>query len=298
MKKFTLFLALAVTVMASAQVLEVTGLQRLNTPANSDAKVAGIAPDGSYILLTTSANKGLLKYDMATSEVTTISEAEGAGYNAQISADGQNVVYRETTIGADHLRRSSLISQKLESRQTTMLVKETRDLEGFVIRGNTVMAVNKKKVQAQSLNSNKVETMPVLSIKDQQLMISKNGTSRILSPNGTNHSYIWPSISPDGKKVCYYVCADGCYVANIDGSNVQRIGKVHAPKWYDNNTIIGMQEYDDGEFIYASYIVAANLKGYIQRLTDDRMIAMYPYAVDGMIVFATIEGETYLMNVK
>ena len=58
-----------------------------------------------------------------------------------------------------------------------------------------------------------------------------------------------------------------------------------------------MMDLDDGEFIYASTIVAATLDGKTQTLTGDDIIAMYPHATDGKIAFSTPAGEAYIINV-
>ena len=143
------------------------------------------------------------------------------------------------------------------------------------------------------------DNLTSVSIKDRLIVLKRNGLTTTLAPNGMNQSYIWPSVSPDGSKICYYVCGNGCWVANIDGSNPQYIGhKVQAAKWFDNNTLVAMATYDDGHFTTASNIVAYTLDGKKQVLTNDDMIAMYPYAMDNAIVFSTIEGETYMLNVK
>ncbi len=297
MKKTLLVLALAIPMMAAAQILEVASVEQVKTPV-LDAKVAGISPDGSYILLTTGHNEGLTKYDLATGQVSVITTAEGAGYNAKISADGKDVVYRETTTGQDRLRRSKLVRQTLASKATSTIVPETRDLEGYAIHGNTVLAVNKRKVSRSGASA---IIRPVVSIKDRQLMISRGEESVVLSPNGTNASYLWPSISPDGTKVCYYIAGNGCWVANIDGTNPQRIAhKCRAAQWYDNNTIIGMADEDDGHVITASSIVAYTLDGRHQVLTDKKLMTMYPYAsADGKkIVCSTEMGEVYMINIK
>ncbi len=297
MKKTLLVLALAIPMMAAAQILEVTSVEKINTP-QVDAKIAGISPDGSYILLTTGHNEGLQKYDLATGQIAVLTTAEGAGYNAKISADGKDVIYRETTTGADRLRRSKLVRQTLASKATSTIVPETRDLEGYAIHGNAVVAVNKRKVSRAGAPT---VVRPVVSIRDRQLMISRGEESVVLSPNGTQCSYLWPSVSPDGSKVCYYIAGNGCWVANIDGSNPQRIAhKCRAAQWYDNNTIIGMADEDDGHVITASAIVAYTLDGKQQVLTGNNLIAVYPYpsAQAKKIAFSTERGETYLINVK
>ena len=109
MKKIMLSLALAVSMMASAQVFEVGQLTKLNTPTDTDVTVAGVSPDGSYVLLTDGANQGLRRYDVATGKTTTITTAAGAGFNVQISNDGQELVYRETSFDKKGLRKNNIV---------------------------------------------------------------------------------------------------------------------------------------------------------------------------------------------
>ena len=64
------------------------------------------------------------------------------------------------------------------------------------------------------------------------------------------------------------------------------------------NTIVGMADEDDGKFMTASAIVAYTLDGKSQILVNKENMAIYPYAVEGKIVFSNAGGEVYLMNVK
>ena len=262
---------------ASAQVLEVTSMHKLPIPVKAEMKVAGVSPDGDYILLTTGTNKGLQRYDLASQTMTVLSTAEGAGYNVQVSNDGKEVVYRETSFNRNNLRESKFVSMNMYNERRNTIARGQRDM--------------KKMAAADS----EITT----TIQNRLIAVTRNGETTILAPNGNHLSYIWPSVSPDGSKICYYVCGNGCWVANIDGSNPQYIGhKVQAAKWFDNNTLVAMATYDDGHFTTASNIVAYTLDGKKQVLTNDDMIAMYPYAMDNAIVFSTIEGETYMLNVK
>ena len=278
MKKTMLFVAACLmSLAASAQVLEVTSMHKLPIPAKAEMKVAGVSPDGDYILLTSGSNKGLQRYDVASNTLTTLSEAEGAGFNVQISKDGQEVVYRETVVGKDNLRKHNLVRANLNKSKEATFARGQRDMKRMATSDN----------------------LTTVSIKDRLIVLTRNGLTTTLAPNGSHLSYIWPIISPDGSKLCYYVCGNGCWVANIDGSHPQYIGRdCRAPQWLDNNTIIGMADEDDGHFTTASKIVAYTLDGKKQVLTNDDMIAMYPYASKNAIVFSTIEGETYMLNVK
>ena len=262
---------------ASAQVLEVTSMHKMPIPAQAEMKVAGVSPDGDYILLTSGSNKGLQRYDVASNTLTTLSEAEGAGFNVQISKDGQEVVYRETVVGKDNLRKHNLVRANLNKSKEATFARGQRDMKRMATSDN----------------------LTTVSIKDRLIVLTRNGLTTTLAPNGSHLSYIWPSVSPDGTKLCYYVCGNGCWVSNIDGSNPQYIGhKCQAAQWYDNNTLVAMSTEDDGHFITGGTILVYTLDGKKQVLTNDSMIATYPYATKNAIVFSTIEGETYMLNVK
>lgn len=279
MKKVFFLVALAFGMMVNAQVLEVASVQQLDLPTG-DVKVAGIAPDGSYILLTTGSNQGLKQFNLADKSMVTLSEAPGAGYNANISADGQTVVYRETSFDANRMRQQALKSHNFISGKKQQVLNSTRSSRKLAINGNLIAA------------------RPTCSIEDRQLMLTIGGTTTQLSPCGTNKSYIWPSISPNGQKVLFYVCGEGAYVCNLNGSGLQYLGhNLRAPKWYSDNIVIGMNDKDNGEIVISSQIIAVNLSGASQVLSTG-INAMYPYACNGKIVCSGLNGETYLISVR
>ena len=275
MKKVYLFLALAIPMMASAQLLEVTSTERV--AQNTDAKVAAFSPTGDYLLLTNTSHQGLQRFDLASKQVTQITSADGAGYNVQIAKDGKQVVYREVTIDASKSRVSNIVRHDLVSKQSKVVAKKQQHLAAMVADAER----------------------PSFSIKDQQLMITENGATRVFSPNGEQYSYHWASLSPNGQKVCYYISAVGCFVCDIDGKNIQFIAhSCYAPVWYNDNIIIASDTKDNGEVVLESAIVAYSLDGKKQVLTNGENIAVFPQATEGKIAYSTSEGEIYVMNVK
>ncbi|MCH4155707.1 MAG: hypothetical protein LKF31_05320 [Muribaculaceae bacterium] len=300
MKKVFLMLALCFSTVGFAQILNVGSISKVNAPSSGDVKVAAIAPDGAYLMLTNGDNKGLVKYDLATSKATVLSTAPSAGFDVQISPDGSNVVYREASFDANHLRYVSLKSTNLTSMATTQLVASTRDLQGVsVVDG--VAAVNKGKVSVKSFTGAKaVLSAPVFSIKNAQLMITRGGSTSTFSPNGTQYHYLWPSLSPDGTKVLYYVGGVGAFVCDLNGQNIKSIGFYRAPQWYNDNVVIAMNDKDNGYYQTSSSIVAVTLDGQSQVLTGSDVIAMYPYSTKAgdKIAFSTPEGGVYIINVN
>lgn len=277
-KTFLLIAACFIGMVASAQIFQIVSTQQLPTPSGTEWKVAGISPVGDYLLLTDDGNGGLVRYDLATQAVQTISEAIGAGHNVSISADGQNIVYREVTIGEDKLVRSNIYKHSFTTNQRNAQALAQRDMVNLVDKAaNSSVAIN----------------------EDLHLVLNHNGKSIVLTPNGADRTYSWASISPNGSKILYYVGGVGCYVCDLNGKNVQKIAShCRAPKWYDNNTVIGMADEDDGQHLLASAIVAYTLDGKSQIVVNKEQMAIYPYAVEGKIVFSNAAGEVFLMQVK
>ncbi len=279
MKKMILLCAIcAISMLTNAQLLEVVSTQQLRTPSSEELKVAGFSPKGDYLLLTNDVNNGLIRYDLATGATQTISEASGAGWSVKISEDGQCIVYRERYMDANQLMKQNIVKYDMSDQKKAIVAKNQRNLNQLV--------------HANGANS-------VTINEELQLVLVHNGKNIVLTPNGANEAYNWASISPDGQKLLYYVSGKGCYTCDLKGGNVQYIADhCRAPQWYDNNTIIGMHDEDDGKYLTASAIVAYNLQGQKQILVNKEMMAIYPYAAKGQIAFSTASGDVYLMKVR
>ena len=276
--KLLLIVACAFSMLANAQLLEIQSVKKLSVSTGEEMKVAGISPAGDYVLLTNDIDKGLIRYDLATGAQTQLTDALGAGWAVKISKDGQDIVYREMTIGEDKLVKHDIVKMNVVKKEATTVAKAQRDMTNFVHANN-----------ANSVTIN----------EDLHMVVVKNGKNIVLTPNGKEEAYNWASISPDGKSILYYVSLKGCYVCDINGNNVRFIARhCRAPQWYNNNIIIGMADEDDGKFLTASAIVAYNLQGKCQILVNKENMAIYPYAVEGKIAFSNAAGEVFLMNVK
>ena len=277
-KTILLCAACIISMFASAQLLEVVSTRQLPIHSGEELKVAGFSPKGNYLLLTNDVNNGLFRYDLATGAMNTITDASGAGWSVKISEDGQCIVYREKYMDANQLMKQNIVKYDMSDQKKVVVAKDQRNLNQLV--------------HANGANS-------VTINEELQLVLVHNGKNIVLTPNGANEAYNWASISPDGQKILYYVSGRGCYTCDLKGGNVQYIADhCRAPQWYDNNTIIGMHDEDDGKYLIASAIVAYNLQGQKQILVNKEMMAIYPYAAEGQIAFSTAGGEIYLMKVK
>lgn len=300
MKKILLSAAvLTASLFASAQLVEVTATGEVTLPEGMVVVIPTISPDGSFVVVSDAATDALTRINLADG-ATTVVTRNGSGQDVAISEDGTRIVFRQSTIDRNHLRRTALKSVDMTSGRESEIVAPSRRLNmGVAMAGNSVTAVENSRVKARNLAGGRAEQAPVVSINYGHLDYTANGRTVTLDPQGRG-SYLWPALSPDGTKVVYYLAGRGCFVCNTDGSDVREIGALRAAKWLDNNTVIGMRDVDNGEFVTSSCIIASDLNGVKQILTGDDVIAMYPSAsADGSkVAFATPEGKLYILTLN
>ena len=298
MKKILLSaLLLCSGVMGYAQLLNVQSIEKVALPSEVTVEKATISPNGDFVVIAQQGKAGIHRLDLNTKSVKTIAES-GIMHDLKISSDGQTVVYREARVNEKRLRQIALKAFDLKRGTESMIVPFCRDLQGVALVNDNIIAVNSEKLTAKSLNGGEAKvTMPVASIRYGQLCID----GKVISPQGTTgNSYMWASVSPDGTRVLYFLASSGCYVANIDGSNPVCLGSLHAPRWYDNNTVVGMYDRDNGHEIYASRLVAVSADGKVkQNLTDDASLALFPSISEAgdKISYTTPAGELFIINI-
>lgn len=298
MKQLFLSVALALSATAFAQLLEVESVTPLKLQGVGRSVVTGVSPKGDFLLLSDAQLNGLAKYDLSTNRIEVISQARSAGLNVDVSADGSCVAYREDSFN-DRLRYTDVKVRNFATGTTKQLLKGARNVNGVSLQGNTAVTVANGEAKTTALTGKAAKkTAPVASIVNRRLVLTTNGTSKTLSPLGTDRSYLWPSVSPDGKHICFYVAGTGCYISDLKGKIVARLGKIHAAKWLNSTTVVGMNDTDDGYTITSSAIVAATIDGKSQVLTDSSLKAMYPYPAGNKIFFSTDEGSNYIINIK
>lgn len=304
MKKMILgLLFVAASHLVAGQIVNVVSVDRLPADVGTFFNPT-VSPQGDFLLVSDAGYSGLVKIDLATNQKTVLSTAISAGYDPVISPDGKKIAFREITYN-DRLRYVSVKSIDLDAPKAVVEeMKPTRSFSGMSLAsGSLKMAQGKKEISKNALRVGQANEMPLLTNEDMLPVIYRNGVRTVVAPNGTDKTYIWASISPNGKKMVYTVTSPPqcTYVCDIDGKNPVALGYINAPQWIGNENIIGMNDKDDGHVMLSSTIEVVSIDGKkSQKLTDNSMIAMYPSAsADGKVVaFNTVEGGIYIMNIN
>lgn len=292
MKKIILSLTLLASFSVNAQILDLKSTTKVDVPEGVKVSTAQLSHDGKWVVISHQSTLGLDKIDLTTSKVTHLSDT-GIGFDLKISGDNKTVIFRESNYGADKHRYTTLKSVNIANGVTQVVSPATRDTRAFA--GATAKTL---KANAGAINSS--AALPVASINRGSMYVTQNGVATLVAPQGVEgKSYLWPQVSPDGKKILYFVVGEGCFVCNIDGSNPVAQGVLRAAVWYDNSIIVGMDHKDDGVKTTSSKLIAKNISSKTtQVLTTTSVKAMYPSTGDGKISFVTPEGELFLLNVS
>ncbi len=303
MNKALLTLVLsAATLVAGAQVVEVESVTRVALDGISVDKPR-ISPDGAFAVLSTNTDNALYRVDLATGASTKVAD-QGMANDLTFSPDGSTIVFKTSETRDNHLRYYSVQMVDLTDGYTRRLSKPARHCAQFSISPAGVLSLSDNgRFSARNMAGQKVKAaagQPVVSIRYGHLeLTTPDGKTVTLDPQGRG-SYLWPQLSPDGTKIVYYLARHGCFICNLDGSDVRPLGYLHGARWINNDAVVGFEDYDDGSVVTASSIVASDLQGPRQTLTDDSVIALNPtVSADGSrIAFATAAGELYVINLK
>jgi len=298
MKKFLLLFAISGQFIF-AQQIQIQSIDQLKNTESSGLFHPAFSPSGDYLLATAENYAGLKLYSFSDKTIKTLTTDPGAGYGVQISADGNNIVYKKNEF-VKNLKHTSLISFSRSNGKQTQLVSPTRELITPRFAANKAQFVVGRKLVRNNVTT--TESTPVICIENQKMVLYSGNSRKVLTPNGEQASYIWPSISPDKRNIVYTVAGKGTFVCRIDGSKPISLGKINAPVWLNNLWVVGMDDKDDGEKLLSSSLVAVTINGKVRQTIPAPVgkMAMYPAAsADGSrIAFNTEKGEIYLLNIK
>jgi Tol biopolymer transport system component len=293
MKQRLLWLMLACVPILSAQ-LKTLSIEPISLPATERWSHPVFAPDGKGVFITTSEYNGIWYYSFDAKVLKELTRDKHSGFAFSVSPDGATIGYRRTVQEGDHITRVQESIEMSVVTGTSTVLERGNSVHPPVFIGTTVVSSDK---QLQKI-TNRTETA-ILGIDEKKISLLTNGQKKIFDP--LRGQYIWPKLSPDAKSIVAVEMDRGAFVAAIDGSNVQLIGKCNAPVWTrDGKWVIGMDDKDDGHVIYNSEIIAVapDASKRINLTEAFSSIAMYPAAspTDNSIVFNTTDGKVFILR--
>jgi Tol biopolymer transport system component len=289
--------------MISGQEIVVLRRDTLSHGKEREYQPVAVSPDGKIILATSPGYAGLSAIDPITGEITVISSEAGAGYEPRFSEKGDKVFFRSDEYTGER-KYSTLYEYDVVTTKRVVIDSAIRGLITPVITGGTLIwsSDDRERKLAIDEEPGKLEDKAIyLTLENLRPVIHRNGTSRVILPNGEGN-YIWASLSPDKSKMVYNFNGRGTRVCDLDGNIIADAGRVHAPRWLNNETIVGMDDRDDGYRVTSSDIIlffpATGRK--INLTSDSERIEMYPIPFpDGKrIVFQSNGGELHIIHLK
>jgi Tol biopolymer transport system component len=293
------FLSLSV----SGQELRMRSVTKVRPDDNRKYMLTGTIPGSRFLLVTEEGYAGLCLLDSKGGKIRQISSDAGAGYEPAVTEDGKSVIYRSDTF-SEQKKYTSLYKYDLETGKTATLMDKERGVLPAAVSGNRVLikSDNRSSVETSGSELPKGGGDDVfIVIEDLVPVLYAGGERKPLRPNGEGY-YIWASLSPDKSKIVYSFQGLNTFICNREGRILYDAGRINAPKWLNDNIIIGMDDKDDGHRVVSSEIVYYSLPAEKRiYLTDTgNRSEMYPFPVSGgkKLAFCTDEGEIYMMKIR
>ena len=301
MKKILVLLLLLCEMAVAQNITVLTNKKILNS--DSEYCFPHFSPDGKKVAFTSQNFVGLYIQDMETNKTVQVTDKQGAGYNPVFSNDGSTIFYRWNEF--DGLKKySSIYSKNLYNNQITVIENRIKKLSPPQIINNKLVYTlennEEKHPITGTINSDHNKDVWTC-IEKQKIVIYTNEGKKVLAPKG-NGNYIWPELSPDKTKILFTFTGHGTYISDLSGNIIADLGYLNASKWLNNNWVVGMKDYDNGDIVTDSDIFAVSTDGgkTIQLTHTENTIEMHPDCSldNSKIVYHTLEGDIYLLTVK
>lgn len=148
----------------------------------------------------------------------------------------------------------------------------------------------------------------------QLAIVNPDGTGRALVTNDQQHAYLYPAISPDGRRIAVVRFTpdntpEGLFLMNADGTDqrllVNRSAVIDAqPAWSPDGSQIAFQSFDEGPFGPLARIYVINVDGTALRQLSPPIDEEHDFAFDegptwspdGTRLAFTRNAQLYLIN--
>jgi Tol biopolymer transport system component len=297
-KTFLIFI-LFITALSGCSQVQIISVEKLRLPESGKFYHPKLDDSGNIMLLTSENYTGLQLYNLKTKELKPITEGEGAGYSPLISDDGETIFFTQNEYIQNRLF-SKLLMYHVPTGVTDQVAPAARDLSMISIIKDQMYYRADGQMKSAPMRSGAPETSGELGvgIENRKLMVYTTGQTKILDPFG-NESYIWPSVSPDGKRILAYAMGKGAFICDAEGKLIAELGNIEAPVWAADGYITGMTTKGDSHQITAAEIVMLNIQtGKKLTVSPEGVISMYPSVSLSAekIAFQSVDGDIYIVT--
>lgn len=262
------------------------------------------SPDGKSVFFTSGNFRGLWQLNLESGVLKQITALPGAGYKFVLTPDGK-IIYFRTTEYKNKRRFHRLIEYNISTGTEKILEENERNLSPPTMawKSGLFYLKNEKltKINAQ-LSKTDENTAGLVYIENRNLILVRNGKKTILNPLGEG-IYLWPSISPDGKKILFTLGGKGSYICDFNGKILTELGYANYPKWSpDGNWVLFMKDEDNGYNFTESdlYVKSSDGTEEFKLTSTDDIIELYgEWSPAGdAVVYHTDKGEIRLIKLK
>jgi Tol biopolymer transport system component len=303
MRTIIAIILLLLPLTSVAQELRLKAVRRVKPGISGQYMLSGVLPGSNHLLVTGEGYKGLSLLDLRRGRITEISSDNGAGYEPAVTPDGRKIIFRSDSF-SDTRKYSSLFSYDVETGGTETIISHERGVQPAAISGNRMMVKSDMGSRIESAGSvaTKSSGGGVFVMTEDMVPVIYSGEERkVLKPNGDGY-YIWASLSPDGTRLLYNYQGLNTYICDLSGRVLYDAGRINAPKWLNDNIIIGMDDRDDGHRVTSSEIVYFTLgdrkRKYLTETGTRTEMYPWPFAGGRKIAFTTDNGDIYVAKLR
>ncbi|MBE0679646.1 MAG: PD40 domain-containing protein [Bacteroidales bacterium] len=303
MRVIIILVLLVLSLTAKAQEIRVKGVKMVTPEDNRSYLLTGVVPGSRNLLVAGEGYNGLSMLDTRRGRIRVISSEPGAGYEPATTDDGMMVFYRSDSF-ENNRKHSSVYSFNIASGEKRLLADKERGVLPPAVSGNAVFVKSDGKMRVEQsgtvlLKGTGGETF--LVIEEMMPVLYSGEDRKPLMPNGEGF-YIWASLSPDGSMILYNYQGKNTWICDTSGKVLHDLGRVNAPRWLNNDLVIGMDDKDDGHMITSSELVYYSLpekRRSVLTNTEERSeMFPFPFGDGKKIAFSTDKGEIYVMKIR
>lgn len=303
MRVFVFLLLVFLSMNGSGQELRMRSVVKVRGEDSGTYMLAGTVPGSRLLLVTSEGYKGLSLLDSRRGKIRQISSDAGAGYEPAITEDGKSVIYRSDAF-AEQKKYTSLYKYDLVTGETATLLDKERGVMPAALSGNRIFikSESRSRVETSGYESLKGAGDDIfVVIEDLIPVLYAGGERKPLKPSGEGY-YIWVSLSPDKSKIVYSFQGRNTFICNTEGRILYDAGKINAPKWLNDNIIVGMDDKDDGYRVVSSEIVYYSLpaekRSYLTATGNRTEMYPFPFSGGKKLAFCTDKGEIFIMKLR